>query len=250
MNAGTVKQLRDMKLNALLGECLRQEELPAMKALSFEDRLSLAVDAEFQERKNRKERRLIKAAEIRDPTATLAGINFAIDRGINERLIAEYSSMQWVDRGENMVVTGPTGIGKTFILSAFAREGCLQNKTVRYFRAPRLLTALEIGRGDGTFEKKLGELVKPELLVLDDFGLQKFDFNLCLDFLEVIEERYVNKKSIIIGTQLPVSHWPEVFEDRTVADGIMDRLIQNACRITLKGPSLRKTNPEKLPQDP
>ncbi len=249
MNFETKRKLQDMKMYALLDELLRQEELPAMLDLPTDDRISMAVDAEYQSRQERRDKRLLKASAIKDSTARLKNVYFGKDRNLSKTEIAEYSSLVWIQKGLNMIITGPTGIGKTYLLSAFGNEACLKGMNVKYYRAPRLLTNMAAGRLNGTYEKALKALVKPDLLILDDFGLHKFDAGLTLDFLEVIEERYSEKKAIAIGAQLPVKLWPDIFEERTVADGIMDRMVHKSIRIDLKGPSMRRHSEDKNSPD-
>lgn len=149
------------------------------------------------------------------------------------------SDCNWVTEGTNLIITGATGVGKIYILSAFGREACIKGHTVKSYRTTRLLTDLNIAKGDGSYNKRVDDLVKPDLLILDDFGMKQQDLTMTQDFLEVIEDRYHQHKSIAISAQLPVKDWPAVFKDATIADTVLDRIVRNAHRINLKGPSRR-----------
>ena len=241
MNYQTAEQLTELRLRAMRQEYLRQIELPAMGDLPFDDRFAMIVTAQVDARHTSRINRLLKKAELRDPSASLANIDFDEKRRLPKPLIMQLSDCSWITNGSNLIVTGATGVGKTYLLSAFGREACMRGHEVRCFRVPRMLTDLSIGRGDGSYNKLLVNMTKPDLLILDDFGLKQIDLALSHDLLEVIEERHHACKSTAISAQLPVKDWPSVFKDATVSDAIMDRLVRNAYRIDAKGPSRRKT---------
>lgn len=225
MDYQTNEQLSEMRL-----EYQRQQELPAMQDLSFDERFSMIVMEQYNARCEAKFNRLIRAAKLREPGASL-------------------SNCEWVRSGSNLIITGATGVGKTYLLSAFGRAACMKGITVRCYRVPRLLTSLSIAKGDGSYDKLMLDLVKPDLLILDDFGLKQLDLAMTQDFLEVVEERHHAERSIAISAQLPVKEWPSVFKDQTVADAILDRLVRNAYRFDLKGPSRRSTIEHQPPAD-
>lgn len=239
MNYQTGEQLTEMKLHAMRLEYQRQQELPAIRDLDFDERFSMIVNEQYSARKDAKIRRLIKAADLREPTAYLANIDYDPVRQIKKADIARLSSCDWVTNGSNLIITGATGVGKTYLLSAFGRAACMKGLTVKSYRVPRLLTNLTIGRGDGSYNKIMQDMIRPNLLILDDFGLKQLDLAMTQDLLEVVEERHHAQRSIAISAQLPVSEWPTVFKDQTVSDAILDRLIRNAYRFDLKGPSKR-----------
>ncbi len=241
MNYQTAEQLTVMKLNAMRIEYARQDELPASQALSFDDRLGMIVTAQFNARTKAKTNRLIRMAHLREPTACLENIDYDTSRKLKKSDIARLSDCQWVTNGNNLIITGATGVGKTYLLSAFGREACTRGLTVRCYRVPRLLTDMGIARGDGSYNKLMQDLVKPNLLLLDDFGMKQLDLGMTQDFLEVIEERYHRHKSVAISAQLPVKNWVSVFKDQTIADAVLDRIVRNAYRFDLKGPSRRLT---------
>lgn len=241
MNYQTAEQLTSMKLNAMRLEYARQDEIPASQALSFDDRLGMIVTAQFNARTKAKVNRLIKLAYLREPTASLSEIDYDPSRKLKKSDVAKLSDCQWVTKGNNLIITGATGVGKTYLLSAFGREACIKGLTVRCYRIPRLLTDLNIAKGDGSYNKLMHDLVKPELLLLDDFGMKQLDLGMTQDFLEVIEERYHRHRSVAISAQLPVKNWVSVFKDQTIADAVLDRIVRNAYRFDLKGPSRRPT---------
>lgn len=241
MNYQTAEQLTAMKLNAMRVEYARQDELPASQALSFDDRLGMIVTAQFNARTKAKTNRLIRMAHLREPTACLENIDYDTSRKLKKSDVARLSDCQWVTNGNNLIITGATGVGKTYLLSAFGREACTRGLTVRCYRVPRLLTDMGIARGDGSYNKLMQDLVKPTLLLLDDFGMKQLDLGMTQDFLEVIEERYHRHKSVAISAQLPVKNWVSVFKDQTIADAVLDRIVRNAYRFDLKGPSRRPT---------
>lgn len=164
---------------------------------------------------------------------------------LDKNQVARLSDLQWIRDGRNLLVTGPTGTGKTYLVSAFGREACRAGMTVRCYKMNRLLLNLSVGRSDGSYEKLIGNLKKPDLLVLDDFGLETLQPLACLDLYEVVDERRALKKAIAISAQLPVSMWYGTFADKTIADAIMDRLIAGSFRFELSGSSMR-IDPGKL----
>ena len=244
MNYQTNEKLADMKLHAMNKEFRRQMELPAMDSMDFDGRFGMLVDAQWNSRKDARFNRLLKIANLREPSANLADIDFAPSRHLKKSQIAQLSDCQWIKEGHNLIMTGACGTGKTYILSAFGHEACLRNYSVKTYRINRLLTDLAIGRGDGSYDKLMNDLKKPDLLILDDFAMQVLEPSACRDLLEVVEERY-GRKAIAISAQLPVKQWFETFEDATIADAVLDRLIHNAYRIELEDPTRRAT-PEEL----
>lgn len=248
MNYQTAEQLTMMKLHAMRIEYARQEELPASEELDFDDRLGMIVNAQYTDRLKKKIKNLIRRAELREPTATLTEIDYDPVRKLKKADVARLADCQWIQNGSNLIITGATGVGKTYLMSAFGREACTKGFSVRCFRVTRLLTDLMIGKGDGSYNKLMKDLVKPDLLILDDFGMKQLDIGLTQDFLEVIEERYHHKKSVALSAQLPVKNWVSVFKDPTIADAVLDRIVRNAYRFELKGPSRRPTV-EHMPAD-
>ena len=241
MTQQTRQWLRELHLPAMEKAYAGQLELPASDALGFDERFALLLQAELESRRNKKLMRLLKSSNLKDKKACLEEIDFEKSRNINKNLVANLADCNWIRKGHNMLICGACGTGKTYLVSAFANAACRQGYSVRCFRLPRLLVDMQIGRGDGSWEKILKELKKPYLLILDDFGLAPLEPMQCRDFLEVVEDRY-GSASVIIASQLPVSSWHSVFADATIADAVLDRLLQNAHRFDLKGPSRRQQN--------
>ena len=239
MNYQSCEQLTQMNLSAMRGEYQRQEELPATADLGFDERFSMIVQAQFDKRKNNRIKRALKEAALREPSATLSELDFSEGRNLSRHQIAQLSGMSWVKEGNSILITGPTGTGKTFITCAFAHDACVLGFTARYYRMTRLIEFMSAARNTGEYDKKLAELGKPDILVLDDFGMKQCDHLFSLDLLEIVEERYHQRKSVIIGAQLPVRLWAETFKNRTAADGFMDRIVNNSYRIELQGASRR-----------
>jgi DNA replication protein DnaC len=233
------EQLTLMRLHAMKNELMRQQTLPAVESLSFEERLSMLVQYQLDAKNDAKTRRLLKAATLQNYSASLRHIIYTPGRNLEKPLIARLSNCSFIPHNQHLLITGATGTGKSWVASAFGREACLLGYAVKCYRLPRLLVELSTSRADGTFFKLMQNLKKPDLLVIDDFGLQKLDPESCRDLLEVIEDRYMIEKPLIITSQIPVNRWIEVFKDLTIADAIMDRLVHNCFIIELKGPSMR-----------
>jgi DNA replication protein DnaC len=241
MKYQTMEQLSEMKLHAMKLEYQRQQELPAMNDLPFDDRFGAIVNSQHTARNEAKIKRLMKAADLRDPAACLANVDYETSRRLKKTQIMQLADCEWIKSGSNLIVTGATGVGKTFLLSAFGREACMRGYVVRSYRVTRMLTDLAIGRGDGSYNKIMADLAKPDLLILDDFGMKQLDLALTQDLLEIVEERYHSGKSIALSAQLPVKEWTTVFKDLTIADAVLDRIVRNAYRFELKGASRRPT---------
>jgi len=230
--------LRDLHLPAMEKAYSQQLELPASAALGFDERLALLVQAEVESRRDKKLLKLLKTANLKDKGACLEELDFSKSRNIDKSFVTNLADCRWIRKGYNLLVTGACGTGKTYVVSAFGNAACRQGYSVRFFRLPRLLVDMHIGRGDGSWDKILRDLKKPDVLILDDFGLAPLEPLQCRDFLEVVEDRY-ESASVIVASQLPVSSWHGVFADKTIADAVLDRLLQNAHRFELKGPSMR-----------
>ena len=235
----TCALLREMRLPAMEQAYKGQDELAACGALSFDERFGLLVQAEWEKRQDTKLTRLLKAACLRSRAACLEELSYTAGRNLEKSLVAHLGDCRWIRKGQNLLVSGACGTGKTYLASAFGNAACRHGYSVRFLRLPRLLVDLHIGRGDGSWAKILMDVKKPDLLILDDFGLAPLEPLHCRDFLEVVEERY-GSVSTIVASQLPVSSWRSVFADATIAEAVLDRLLQGAHRFELKGPSLRQ----------
>lgn len=235
----TMTTLRAMKLTGMAIAFEEQLTQSAAQSLSFEDRFSLLVDREMTYRDQHKQQRLLKRAKLKEATACLENIIYRPDRNIDKSLIANLSSGDWIRQHHNLLITGATGSGKTWLACAFAQQACRQGLSATYLRLSRLLDELKIARGDGSFAKRLAQLAKTDLLLLDDLGLTPISQTERSDLLEVLDDR-LNHKSTIITSQLPVDQWHTYLNDPTLADAILDRVIHNSHRLEPTGESMRK----------
>lgn len=238
LNQPTLNTLRALKLTGLAEAYAQQLDQPEVQRLSFEERLALLVDREVTYREGRRLGRLLQLARLRQQ-ACVEDIDYQHKRGLDRQLVAALNNCDWVVKHHNLHITGPTGCGKSWLACAFGNQACRQGLSVRYERTPRLLDQLRIARGDGSYHKKLAALAKVELLILDDFGIKPLQQQERHDLLEIIEDRH-GLHSTLITSQLPISAWHEYLNDPTVADALLDRLLQGAHRLELKGESLRK----------
>jgi DNA replication protein DnaC len=222
----------------MAAEYQRQESLPASSALCFDERLLMLTQAEADSRYDKKVTRLFRRANLRESEASFEEIDFSPARKLERAAVARLSDLRWIRQGRNMLITGSCGTGKTYLASAFGAAACRLGLSVKALRATRLFVDLQIGRGDGSWSKLLEGLKKPDLLILDDFGLANLEIIHCRDFLEVVDERQ-GRGSILIASQLPVGSWHNLFADPTIADAVLDRLLDKAERIELSGPSKR-----------
>jgi DNA replication protein DnaC len=215
-----------------------QMEMAEIDSLSFEERLGLLIDREMTVRENRRLTTRLKKAKLRQ-NAAIEDIDYRHPRGLDRALMAKLSSCQWISQHLNILITGPTGCGKTYIACALAHKACREGYTAHYTRLPRLLQELHIAKGDGRYGKLLAGFAKTHLLILDDWGLAKLTDEQRHDLLEILEDRH-GLRSTVVAAQLPVDNWHEIIGDPTLADAILDRLIHNAYKINLKGESMRK----------
>jgi DNA replication protein DnaC len=234
----TLEKLTQMRMTVMVNEYRRQAELPSNRELSFEERMSMMVVAEWTERQNRRLKRLLRQTELRCPEACVENIDYDPHRKLDRVQIASLCALSWIRERTNLFITGKTGTGKSWIASAFGNAACRKGISVKTVRVNRLLEGLCASRSDGTWIKLLNGLKKPELLIMDDFALSTFDALQCRDMLEIVEDR-CGKGSILMTAQMPVGDWHSLFEDATLADATLDRLVHNAHRIELHGPSRR-----------
>jgi len=234
----TLDKLHALKLTGMAAALADQSATPDMTDLSFEERLGLLVDREMTERDNRRMSSRLRRAKLRH-TAILEDIDYRNSRGLDKGLIQSLASCQWVKEHLNVLITGPTGVGKTWLACALAHKACREGYTAQYVRLTRLLRELTIAKGDGQYAKLLTNLAKVDVLILDDWGLMKLSAENRRDLLEVLEDRH-GRRSTIATSQLPIEEWHGVIGDATLADAILDRLVHNAYKINLRGESMRK----------
>jgi len=234
----TLDKLHALRLIGMAKAYTEQEGMPDIGTLSFDQRFGLLVDNEMTDRQNRSLISRLRYARLR-LDASMEDLDIRYPRGLDKHLVTQLGSCQWIKDHHNVLLTGPTGIGKSYIACALAQSACREGYRTLYQRLPRLLEELGIAKGDGRYNKLLTILSKTDLLVLDDFGLSKLSEAQCRDLLEVIEDRH-GLKSTIIASQLPVKNWHDIMMDPTLADAILDRLVHNAYKIELTGESMRK----------
>jgi len=237
LNQPTLEKLRALKLTGMANAFQEQLAMP-LPDLDFETRLGMLVDQEWLIRENRKLQRRLSQAKLQQ-SACIEDIDYEKPRGLVKAKILELSRSQWLQQHLNLLITGPTGCGKTYVACALAHRACLDGFTSRYYRLPRLWEELRIAKANGTYTHWLAQLAKVDLLILDDWGLVTPDIERRQDLLEILDDRY-QKKSTIVTSQIPTTHWHEHLNDATLADAILDRLLHNAIRIELKGESMRK----------
>jgi DNA replication protein DnaC len=234
----TLDQLRTRRLTGLVQAFLEQQHLPEIHTLSFEERLGLLVDRELTIRDQRRLSNRLRQARLRQP-ATLEDIDYTTPRGLDKALMARLSTGHWIAEHLNCLITGPTGIGKSWLACALAQAACRQGYSARYLRLPRLCQELALAKGDGRYVKVLAEFAKIDVLVVDDWGLAPLTAEQCRDLLEILDDRH-GRRSTLVTSQLPVAHGHDYLGQPTLADAILDRLVHNAYKLTLSGDSLRK----------
>ena len=243
----TLDQLRTLRLTGMVKALEEQMQMPDIDSLSFEQRLGLMADREITERQNRHLKTRLRKANLRQ-SASVEDIDYHHPRGLDKALVAKLQSCDWIKEHHNLIITGPTGTGKTFLACALAHKACREGLSALYVRIPRLLQDLFISKGDGRYGKLLKSISKTDLLLLDDWGMSKITSEQSRDLLEIIDDRHA-LRSTLITSQFPVDHWHELIEDPTLADAILDRVIHDAYKINLKGESMRKKK-SKLTQPP
>lgn len=234
----TIERLISMKLHGMAGAVQEQIKNPAYKELSFEERLSMLVDREMDSRQDRKLRMLLTRARFRYPGACVENIDFRAKRGITKDVLLQLSQNGWIKDKRNIIITGSTGVGKTFIACALGNSACRTGISAYYARLPRLFQELKIARADGSYAKLLQKLSRVNLLIVDDWGLSTLSDTERRDFLEIMEDRY-NVRSTIVSSQIPVDKWHDLIGEPTIADAICDRLIHNSYKLKLTGKSMR-----------
>ena len=234
----TLEKLQNLRLSGMYKALTEQMTLPESETLSFEERLGLLADRELTERQDRRLKTRLRQARLKH-NACVEDLNYRAPRGLDKALMLELATGRWVHEGLNVIINGPTGVGKTWIACALAQKACREGYTALYLRLPRLFEDLSLAHGDGRFTRLMAGFAKTDLIILDDWGLAKFTGEQRRDLLELLDDRHGNR-STLVTSQVPVEHWHEVIGDHTLADAILDRLVHSAYRINLKGESMRK----------
>ena len=234
----TLDLLHKLGLHGLAKGFQSLEGQPESAALPHAEWLGLLLDFELTLRRQKRFEARMRAARLRHQ-ACAEDVDYRAARGLDRALFLKLTSCEWIRSRRNLLITGPTGIGKSWLACALAHNACREDLSVLYYRIPRLFTALALARGDGRYANLLRSLARVDLLILDDWGPETFNADQRRDLLEIVEDRY-DARSILITSQAPVDRWHEIVGDPTLADAILDRVVHNAYRFQLSGESLRK----------
>ena len=240
----TLQTLNALRLPGMAMAFAEQQSSTASLSLPFDERFAMLVDREHAWRENRRVARLLREAKLKSSQACLEDVRYGGGRTLDKALMAQLSSCQWIRAHQNLILTGATGCGKTWLACALGNAACRQGLSVAYVRTPRLFEELRIAHGDGSFGKRLSSLAKTDLLILDDWGLAPLNQAERNDLLEVLDDR-VGTRSTVITSQLPVEHWHAYLNDPTLADAILDRILHSAHKLPLAGESMRKASSDK-----
>jgi DNA replication protein DnaC len=243
----TLDKLYTMKLNGMADALKELIQQPHSQDLSFEERLALMVDRQWTWKEDRRMKRLLQLAHLKINACT-EDIDFKTPRGIDKPVLLHLARCEWITNIQNIIITGPTGVGKTYLACALANRACRMGFQSYYSRLPRLFQELTIARADGSYSRLMKKLLKAKVLVIDDLGLAPMSPSERTDLLEVIEDRH-GTSSTLVATQLPIDHWHDNIGDSTIADAILDRLVHNAHKIHLKGESMRKLRSDLTEQN-
>ena len=238
-----VNKLQLMKLGGMARALERQSASPDLLQMSFDERIRLLIEEEETLRRDKRYQAKMRQAKLKEGAACLEDIDYKSDRDLKKQVVLELSSCDWVRRKQNICIVGPTGIGKTYLCCALGQRACIEGFSVRYVRVPRFLQEMSYAHGDGSYLQKIGALNKIDLLILDDWGLATLKDPERHDFLEVIEDRH-GVRSTIVASQHPLENWFDLIGEPTIADAIMDRLVNSSHKLLMKGPSQRRKRSE------
>jgi DNA replication protein DnaC len=248
LNQPTLEKLQTMKLHGMADAFRAQLETTDTSQLSFEERFAMLVDQQWLWKENRALARRLRAAKLKE-RGVVEDIDYQHSRGLDRKLIRTLASSEWVRQHQNLLLIGPTGIGKTWLGCALAQKACRDGFTILHKRSAELFRDLAVAHVDGSFGRQLTKLSRIDILVLDDFAMAPLKDGERRDFLELCDDRY-QRRSMILTSQLPLAHWHEQIGDPTLADSILDRLVHNAYRIELNGESMRKKRGRKPEEEP
>lgn len=239
----TLEKMRALKLNAMVTAWIAQRADTSSHDLDFDARLALLVEAEVLARDNKRLKKLLHDAKLRIPGACLEDVDFSAKRELDRALVRQLAVGGWIAERQNIIATGPTGVGKTYLACALGQLACRLGFRVIYRRVPRLFEELALAHADGSYTRLLTRFAKADVLILDDWGLAALGDQQRHDVLEVLEDRH-GTRSTVVTSQLPIDSWHDYIGHPTIADAVLDRLVHNAHKLTMKGPSRRK---EKAP---
>ena len=244
MNEATVTKMKQMNLNGMHNAFKTAIESGKTDHYTIDQFTSMLIDSEWDERHNRRIERSIKNARFHYKS-NIESLNFEVSRNLDRTLILRLADCEFVAKNQNVLITGSTGVGKSFLVTALGYQACIEGFKVSYFNTSKLFAKLKIAKADGSYLKELAKLERQDVIILDDFGLQALDGQNRITLLEIIEDRH-NNGSIIVTSQIPVQGWYDIIGEKTIADAILDRLIHNAHRIELSGESMRKKRSKNI----
>lgn len=239
-NQSILEKLKDMKLPGMYHSFQTALETRAHQTLTSDELITMLVEGEYNHRRNLRVKMSIQRARFRY-NSMVEDVDFTVQRGLDKNTYIRLADCSFIEWHENIIFTGPTGVGKSYIASALGNQACMRGLKVRYFNMSKLFTSLKMSRADASYLKEMNRLEKQDLLILDDFGLVPIEAALRLALLDIIEDRH-GKRSTIFVSQIPVNKWHELLGEQTVADAILDRVVHSSHRIELKGESMRKRN--------
>jgi DNA replication protein DnaC len=235
----TLDQLKALKLDGMAQAFIELEAQEQSRSLAHAEWLALLLDRETVNRNTRRFQTRLRAARLRHSQAAIEDVDFRTPRRLDKALLQQLATCRWIAEHRGLLVTGPCGVGKSWLACALAQKACRDGYSVHYARVPRLFTDLDLAHGDGRFARLFRRLVKVDLIVLDDWGPDRLSASQRRDLMEIVEDRH-GRGSILITSQLPIATWHEVIGEPTLGDAILDRIIHNAYRLELDGPSMRK----------
>jgi len=246
-NNATLEKLKQLKLNGMATAFQAAVETRSHQNMTADDLVSYIVEAEYNDRNNRRISRSLETAHFRY-NASIEEIDFRSQRNLDKNNLLRLADLSFITNKENIIITGKTGVGKSFLASAIGHQACIRGYKVMYFNTGKLFSKLKMSGADNSYIKEIRKIEQQDLIILDDFGLQPFDSPSRLYLLEILEDRH-GKHSTIITSQLPVSNWYEIIDDATIADAILDRIVHSSHRIELNGESLRKKENNKATRE-
>jgi DNA replication protein DnaC len=238
MNTETQEKLRKMKFFGMLRAFKTSIESGQMTKFTTDEMIAFLIESEWDDRQNRNIERNVKNARFRY-NASMEQLLYEKERNLDKNQLMRYAECTFIDKNENIFITGSTGIGKSYIASTIGHQACIKGYKVLYLNTEKLMAKLKMAKADGSYIKEIARIERQDLLILDDFGIQPYDSQSRLSLMEIIEDRH-GKRATIITSQLPVKQWHDVIGEKTIADAILDRIVHDAHRIELKGESLRK----------